>query len=297
MDTVISCLLRVWQVAVSFPGTFWGVVFGSILSLGGVTLTNRSAEKRLRHQFENDRTLRLSEREFALRREVYLEASEAISAAIASMGRFADLNVPIAALSQVVTDKVPVLGKVQIIAGAEVLATTLDVLAEIGGLFSRLTMERMPLDLLKQKIGMLDEQIAGFRMQQGQALELMKTFNLNGDGDKRRWEVILGAHRFETDRIAGAEEEKAGLNAEMVGGQVTFARTCLQGVSALGLLSAAVAVAVRKELGFPLDEATYLGLVQAAQAKQLDAFDRFLAAARTHIAPPSSNTSSGVAQE
>jgi hypothetical protein len=288
VDIVISGLLRVWQVVLSFPGTFWGVLVGSILSLGGVTLANRSAEKRLRHQFENDRTLRISEREFALRRDVYLGASEAISAAIASIGRLADLNVPIAALSQVVTEKVPVLGKVQTIAGAEVLKTTLDVLAEIGGLFSQLAIGRIPLDLLKQKIGMLDEQIAGFRMQQGQALELMKTFNLNGEGDKRRWEVILGAHQFETDRIAGAEEEKARLNAELVGGQVTFARTCVQGVSALGLVSAAAIAAVRKELRFPLDEATYLGLVKAAQAKQMDAFDRFLAAAQTHIACPSS---------
>jgi hypothetical protein len=57
--------------------------------------------------------------------------------------------------------------------------------------------------LLKQKIGMLDEQIAGFRMQQGQALELMKTFNLNGEGDERRWEVILGAHQFETIVLPG----------------------------------------------------------------------------------------------
>ena len=94
-------------------------------SLGGVTLANRSAEKRLRHQFENDRTSRISEREFALRRDVYLGASEAISAAIASIGRFADVNVPVAALSQVVIEKVPVLGKVQTIAGAEVLQTPL----------------------------------------------------------------------------------------------------------------------------------------------------------------------------
>jgi hypothetical protein len=76
------------------PGTFWGVVIGSLFSISGVMLTNSATNKRLRQQFSHDLQLRIGEREHALRRDVYLAATEAIATSLASLGRFTDLNIP-----------------------------------------------------------------------------------------------------------------------------------------------------------------------------------------------------------
>lgn len=76
------------------PATFWGVVIGSFFSLGGVFLTNRSNDRRLRAQLAHDREIRSRERELSLRKDIYMSAAEAISAGLNAIARFSDLEVP-----------------------------------------------------------------------------------------------------------------------------------------------------------------------------------------------------------
>jgi hypothetical protein len=58
-------------------------------------------------------------------------------------------------------------------------------------------------------------------------LELMKSFNPSGEVDKRRWDVIQGGHKFETDRIAEAENSKAHTYAQMATSQLTYTKECI----------------------------------------------------------------------
>ena len=72
------------------PGTFWGVFIGSFFAFGGVMLSNRASNRRLQAQFEYERELRNHDRELALRKDVYLAATEAISAGLESVAKMAD---------------------------------------------------------------------------------------------------------------------------------------------------------------------------------------------------------------
>ena len=75
------------------PATFWGVVVGSFLTLCGIYLTNRSSERRLRLQFDNDRALQNRAREMTFRKDIYLAVAEAVTVGINTLPRFADLSI------------------------------------------------------------------------------------------------------------------------------------------------------------------------------------------------------------
>lgn len=277
-------ILAAWLAMV--PGTFWGVIIGAFFSLGGVVLTNRSSEKRLRDQFSNDRTLRMDEREHGLRRDVYLVATEALATGVASIAKFVDLDTPTADLSKIITEQLPVLSKVQIIGGPDVLKTTNDVTNELSAVFQRLMAHRILLSLMSEGIRNLEQQIVAFTKQQEHSLESMKSFNLSGEVDKRRWDVIQANHKFETDRIAEAESSKARLYAQMTAGQLTYSKECIQELHALGLLRVPALAAMRGELGFPLDKVAYTKTVHAAHAKQMSDLEHFLEQMRTFIVQP-----------
>ena len=66
------------------PAAFWGVVFGSFFSILAVWLTSRDSTARLLKQFEHERLVKNHNRELGMKKEIYLDAAEAISAAIST---------------------------------------------------------------------------------------------------------------------------------------------------------------------------------------------------------------------
>src|SRR5271170_4533194 len=89
------------------PPAFWGVVVGSFFSLGGVALTNRANDKRLRVQLAHDRELKNRDRALAVRKDVYLAATEAIQAGFMSVYKFANLEIPLEKVAEEYLEKAP----------------------------------------------------------------------------------------------------------------------------------------------------------------------------------------------
>ncbi len=76
----------------SIPATFWGVVIGSFFTIGGVHLTNRTNDRRLRAQFDHEQKTKTKEREMAMRKEIYLAAAETVTAGLSTLGRIPNLE-------------------------------------------------------------------------------------------------------------------------------------------------------------------------------------------------------------
>ena len=93
------------------PAALW-VVFGSLISLSGVVLTNRASEQRLKSQFLHDRDLRNSDRELALRKEIYLSVAEAIHAGFIAIGKMPNLEMTLDEITRGYFDRAPALAKV-----------------------------------------------------------------------------------------------------------------------------------------------------------------------------------------
>ena len=107
----MSWLNKFVEIVAMVPGTFWGVIIGSFFTLGGVVLSNRASDGRLRAQFEYERELRNRDRKLALRKDIYLAALEAISAALESVGKMADLEIPINEITERYAQRAPAVAK------------------------------------------------------------------------------------------------------------------------------------------------------------------------------------------
>lgn len=131
----------------SLPATFWGVVVGALISLGGVMLTNQANNRRLRIQFAHDRALRLKEHELALRKEIHLAAAEALLTGIMAITKFADLNLSADKITEDYTAKAPAIAKMQIIASEKTWKAVTLLYNELSAACLRLSAKRAPLVL------------------------------------------------------------------------------------------------------------------------------------------------------
>ena len=70
----------------TIPDVIWSGLIASVLTLGGVLISNRSNSSRLKLQLRHDAEQKTTERTASLRRDVYLEAAEQLTKANAYLG-------------------------------------------------------------------------------------------------------------------------------------------------------------------------------------------------------------------
>jgi len=258
------------------PATFWGVAVGSLLSLGGVVISNRANDRRLRQQFAHDRELRNRERELSLRKDIYLTAAEAIATGINSLGNFANLDIPNDKLTAAYVDKSTSIAKVHVIAQKDTAKAIATLTGELGAAYLRLFAKRFPLLAEKQRIAVLEGQMNAFGRERDRMLELMKQHNLSGVNDKRKWDIIEKNFKFEQQRIATTIKESDDLAAVLYAKQVALMTDCINETTRLSRLIVPALVAVRMELEMPLDEAGYVTVIEESIKHQEAAVAAFI---------------------
>lgn len=143
----------------NLPSAIYGVLIGSLLTIIGVVLTNISNTKRLRLQHEHERQLRNQERELGMRRDIYMDAMEAISAGITAISRFADLNETPESLMQSYTHLSGKMGKVTIVGQNETIEALGNFQLALNSAFLRLSAKRDQFDAYLRKNQSLENAI------------------------------------------------------------------------------------------------------------------------------------------
>ena len=199
MTTFSDLLSLILSQIDRIPASLWGVFVGAFFSLAAVALTNRASNQRLRAQFNHEQKQKTQDREMALRKEVYLDAAEAVAAGMNTIGRFANLDLPNDQVANTYTEKAPAIAKVHVIARAETLQALVRFTSELGALFPKLFARRFELLAQKSAIAVLDNQIAGLGKERDRILEMIKQHNIEGIADQRRWNVLQA--NFESLRV------------------------------------------------------------------------------------------------
>lgn len=260
----------------AIPSSFWGVAFGSLLSLSGIALTNRASDRRLRAQFEHDRIQKTKEREMALRKEVFLAAAEAVAAGMDSVGRFANLDLLNDQITGDYIEKSPAIAKVHVIAKDETIEAMVRFTGELGALFLTLFAKRFELIGEKSAIVLIDSQVADFGKERDRVLEMIKQHNIEGIVDDRRWNVLQGNFEFEQKRIKDALARRAETVESLHPKHLEFMRECVYQTAVLGRLLIPVLSAVRAELELPFDGQSYHELINDSITRQQEAVDEFV---------------------
>jgi len=280
----MTCNADIFTLLEKIPATFWGVVVGSFLSLGGVVASNRANDRRLRQQLAHDRELKNRERELSLRKDIYLAAAEAIATGINSLGAFANLDIPNDKLTAAYIDKSPSIAKVHVIAQKDTARAVVKLVGELATAYLHLFARRFPLLAEKQRIAFIKEQINAFGRERDRMLELMKQYNISGEKDPRKWDILDKNFKFEEKRIDDAIKEHDGLTSGMNSKQIELMTECINETTKLSRLIAPVLAAVRNELEMPLDEASYVAVIEESILQQKSAFSEFIKQVQSSVA-------------
>jgi hypothetical protein len=279
----MTLLLDAFNLFQSIPATFWGVVTGSALTLGGIILTNRANDRRARAQFQHEQNLRTKERELTLKKEIYLSAVETVSAGLKAVATFANLDVSYDQLIQPYADKSAEIGKVHVIGNDETLNAIATISSELNGAILRLAIKRIPLAQMKQQIVILAEQLAPYEKEQARILQLMTEHNIEGNPDQRRFDVLKGNFDFNHKQILEHTARINNMHAVLQQQQITYANECLTSSRELSALAVPAVLAVRRELELPINEPEYKRLTDGLLAKQKTDTGQFLGQMRDVI--------------
>ena len=272
----MNWLSEILALIEKIPNTFWGVVIGSFFSLGGVFLSNRANDKRLRQQLAHDRELKNRERELSLRKDVYLAAAEAISIGITTLGSFSNLEIQDDKLTSAFVEKHPAIDKVHVIANEATAAAVLRLTGELGASYLRLLAKRIPLIQQKRQIANLKEQIKGFESVRDRMLELMRQHNIAGEINQQKFSVLERNFEFEQQRTIDATQELYQLEGDLVAKLLAFTKDCISESATPRRFVVPALVAFRTELELPIDEASYAKMVDERIKRQEEMLSEFI---------------------
>lgn len=267
------------------PATFWGVVFGSFISILSVWLTNRASTTRLFHQFEHERLVKASERELAIKKDIYLDAAEAVSAGLSSLANLANLDIPDDKVMEQYTQKAPSLAKVQVVGSMETVDAFLALTGEHSGQMLKLWAIRHQLMAQKRQISSLDVQVSEFRKEADRFLEMIKQYNINGIADQNRWGVLQRNFDFEHKRSVETNQKRQDIAHQLAIKQIAFIQQCSLATISVSTFVIPVLTAVRKELELPLQLEGYRASVEKSLARQRETLEEYLGEISTAIDP------------
>jgi hypothetical protein len=233
------------------------VVFAPIISFAGVVLSNRNARKNLKIQLGHDAEERDRERTMSLRREVYLNAAEAMVHANGLLGRMTDIENDQRVLGQEFATDLGKIAKIHIVGTKETVEAVMNYVNTLAPCFIELTSKRTPLLITKASIAHEQTFIDAALAERKRFTAMLQQLNLDGVTDKTKRDPI-----FAQSKIASENHEShiAAMNKlwrqqlEGIEGIVSHLQTVADKVTRL--LPPAI-LAVRSEMELPLDPAWY----------------------------------------
>ncbi len=141
------------------------------------------------------------DRELNMRRDIYLEAIEAISAGINAVGQFSDIHVTMTELMKSYTEKIASVAKVTLIGSDETIEAVLNFSQELTGPFMRLTAKRQRLDSMQQQRRAIQEKIDVASRSQERILAQITEQHKPGAYNQKWWNELQRQLALEQERI------------------------------------------------------------------------------------------------
>jgi multidrug efflux pump subunit AcrA (membrane-fusion protein) len=244
----------------NIPPAFYGVIIGSFLTIIGVVLTNISNTKRLRLQHEHEQKLRNKERDLNMRREVYMDAMEALSAGITAISRFSELNETPEALMKSYSNLSSKLGKVTIVGKNETIEALANFQLEVNGAFLRMSAKRDKFDAILRQSQAIEAEVASLQAQIEQLTTQLSQANVNQEHmlTKRiQSEIDLNQSKLTETKI---KEGEIGVQLWQTVGNLV--KTSMAEVSALNKLLVPLISLMRNELELPFNKEHFAQILE-----------------------------------
>lgn len=244
----------------SIPPAFYGVLIGSLLTIIGVSLTNISNTKRLRIQHEHEVAIRNKERDLNMRREVYMDAMEAISAGITAISRFSELSETPEALMQSYSSLSSKLGKVTIVGQNQTIEALANFQLEVNGAFLRMSAKRDKFDANLRQSKTLEAEIEVLKENLNYLTKQLTQAKVNQQQDLvQRFQSEVNVLQDELVDLQIKEEE---IGNQLMRTVTNLVQTSMAEVSGLNKLLVPLISLMRTELELPFNSEHFAQILQ-----------------------------------
>jgi hypothetical protein len=219
--------------------------------------------------------MKTEERTLTLKREVFLPASEAVSAGIAVIGRLPDLSVPLERLLEDWVIRSPAIARVNLVAGDTTLRVLTEFNAQLASVLFKLIGVRLRLTAKNDEQRSMMDEVTRISSNNRDRLALLPQLSSEEPADIERRALMKGEFEVAQRRVSELLTKHDLLTKELFEEQMEFTRRCQEASSKLGTLTIPLIASTREELGLPFDAAAFADAVnqaQAAAAADLKAF-------------------------
>lgn len=200
------------------------------------------------------------EREKNIKKEVYLEAVEALTRTQNVIGNLSNLNADEQKITAGMVADSGLIAKVQIVGSEKTVKAVMTIMAAIGTAIMELMLERGILVHRKNTIELLEGLRSKAHSEIDRYISIMKNLNLEGNQDKRLWDTINNNMHYETQRRDKLSQEISDLWKVQNKEHLEFTQKAMNRFFEItGLLPDAV-LAVREELNLPISNDEYLDI-------------------------------------
>jgi hypothetical protein len=223
------------------------------------------------------------EREQNMKREVYMDAVEAISKIQNMVASFSNLNISEEKITSELSAQAGKIAKVQIVGTKETVQAVTFFMGEIGTATLHLMLERMALINRKTDIQISIDLRDRYQSEIDRYLSIMKNMNLAGNQDQGTWEHVNKSFEFECAQRDKHDREINDLWALQNREHIVYVRQCMATFFGISEHLAQAVLSVRCELGLEISHDDYLDIFNKNIEKGKAVFDAFLSKLETEI--------------
>ncbi len=269
--TDVFSLLRIGFFAKISPE-----IWASIIALMGVVLTIRNASKQTFEKLDHDSKQRDRDRDMRLRREIYLNATAAITQWQNLIGKLSNLEFPQSKMDEELGMISAVLSKVSVVGTNETIQVVSRLTSELLNLYLGFLSRRIPLMNRKIEIDVIGNSIQQCLEKQKQNLQIIEQVNLENDVFRQKtyriakdnldyWTKKLEEHFKAQDELMDEQNEE----------HQKFTSILCEQSRRIADFSTPALFAIRKELGFFINEREYKSTIDNVSKRADDTLKSF----------------------
>lgn len=244
------------------PAAVYAATTASTITLIGLWLQNGGESRRNMERLDHDARQRDREREMTLRRDVYLEAAEALAQAQEYLAAFANVDAAPQQHEAMIKGVGADLNKVHIVGSMSTVTAVVEANQYFSQAVSDLSIHKLPIRRIAQDIEYQQTVIGSASARRDEALASMKELTRSGGVHARAWDLQQKIFNDEQNEIDVALAKRESLQRQLAQLQADFVKRCAAAGLALGRLVVSANLAIRRELELGLDAGEYRLLMQ-----------------------------------
>ena len=224
------------------------------------------------------------EREQNIKKEVYMDAVEAITKSQNMVANFSNLNISEEKITSEFSLQAGKIAKVQIVGTKETVQAVTLFMGEIGTVTLHLMLERMALIKRKNEIKISEGLRDRYQSEVDRYLSIMKNMNLVGNQDRGPRDYVIKSIEFECEQRDKHNKEINELSVVQNREHIAYVRQCMAKFFEISSFLPQAVLSVRSELGLEISREDYLDVFNKNIEKGKAVFAAFLSKLEPEIA-------------